>query len=87
MDKPTHIFKELARCSSSDYSSGEVYLSVNLATGESKIVLTRTVGVTFETKDYEKALKTHENLHGSGRIITIDDLLKIRGKYNPSSQK
>jgi hypothetical protein len=77
--KRISIVHDLASMTGSDYTSSEVYMYTSIETGESKIILKRTVGQSFPVQEYEKVMKIYEKLHGSGKVITIGDLLKIRG--------
>lgn len=82
-EKRTHIVHDLASASSSDGSAIIVYSITGITDGETDVVVNYTVSKRYPVQKFEEAMRDYERLHGSGRIISLEDLLEIRGyKYH-----
>ena len=56
------IYKELANAISSGESS-KVELAVDVKTGESKLIIKKTIIERYPTKDYKKVMQLHKDLN------------------------
>ena len=76
-DKKTHIHKDLASSTGSGESS-QVYMTVEIATGEAELVIEKTIRERYPVQDYDKVMQLHENLNRGGgrRVWSLEDLTK-----------
>lgn len=58
--------------------SSEVYLEVDTKTGESELVISKTITERYPVQDIEKVKALHERLNGGGgrRMYSLEDLTK-----------
>lgn len=74
-----YIFKDIASTMGGD-SSSKVYTVTTIHTGETQIVIEKTISKRLPIQEYNEAMQMYERLNGSGRIITLEDLIEIRNK-------
>lgn len=74
-EKPSWIYKDIVSSMGADEKS-KVYLSTNMETGESELIIEKTIVERYPTKDYEKVMDLHERLTcGGGRkSFTLNEL-------------
>lgn len=73
----TYIRQELA----SSFGSGEhseVYSEIDLKTGESELVISKTIIERYPVTKYKEVMKLHEDLNRGGgrRVFKLKDLTK-----------
>jgi hypothetical protein len=72
-----YIRKTLASSHGSGESS-EVYLEVDTKTGESELVISKTITERYPVTKHDKVMKLHDDLNRGGgrRVYSLKDLTK-----------
>lgn len=75
----THIIKEIRSSNGSD-EGGRLYVITTIHSGETEVVLEKTIKKRMPIQQYEEAELMYERLTGGGgrRVITIEDLLEFK---------
>lgn len=75
--KEEFIRKELATACGSGEES-EVYLEVEISTGQSELVIKKSIIERYPVQDYEKVMDLHKRLNRGGgrRVWSLEDLTK-----------
>lgn len=60
--------------------SSKVYTITTIKTGETEIVIEKTISKRFPITEYEKAMDLYDNVNGGGYIIELEDLRDIKKK-------
>lgn len=84
--KIDYIFKDICLTVGGDGSS-KLYTVTNIHTGKTQVVVEKSISIRMPIQKYEEAMQIYERLNGSGRVISIEDLLKIRGFEFPKGEK
>lgn len=74
-NNPKYIFKDLCSSVGSGESS-KVYLSTNMDSGKSELVIEKTITERYPTKDYAQVMNLHERLNAGGgrRLWKLSEL-------------
>jgi hypothetical protein len=75
--KETYIRKRIV-ASSGGSESSSVELQVEIKTGESELIIEKTIREFYPVTDYDKVIELHENLTRGGgrRCYSLEDLTK-----------
>lgn len=77
MKETTHIIKDIASTIGAGESS-KIYVITSIATGETEVVVEKTISKRMSIKKYHEALAMYERLGDSGYIVSIEDIIKLR---------
>lgn len=75
--KVEYLRKDIASVTGSGEQS-EVYLEVDVKTGESELVIKKTILERYPVQDYDKVMDLHERLNAGGgrRVYSLEELTK-----------
>lgn len=72
------IYHKHKECISSSGESTEIIIIINATDGTTKVKLEKSYSEYFDITDLDKAEDLYETLNGSGYVIDIERLAKLR---------